>query len=71
MIIYKDILARLKDAGYSTYRLQKEKILGQETVSKIRYGKPINIRTIDTICKLLDCQPGEILEYRKDEVTEK
>lgn len=30
-------------------------------------GKAIRISTLDAICKALDCQPGDILEYRNDE----
>jgi putative transcriptional regulator len=27
-------------------------------------AKAIKLSTLDTICKALDCQPGDILEYR-------
>ncbi len=30
-------------------------------------AKAIRFTTLDAICKELDCQPGEILEYRSDE----
>lgn len=63
MIIYKDILSKLKAAGYTTYRIEHEKLIGQATVTSIRRGEPVNLRTIDTICNLLNCQPGDILEY--------
>ena len=29
-------------------------------------AKAIKISTLDAICKALDCQPGDILEYRQD-----
>ncbi len=29
-------------------------------------AKAIRLSTLDAICKALDCQPGEILEYRND-----
>lgn len=63
MIIYKDILLKLKAAGYTTYRIEREKLIGQATVTKLRNGDPVNLTTIDTICRLLNCQPGDILEY--------
>lgn len=66
MIRYKiDIIAELKKAGYSTYRLRKENILGQETIQKINKGKVVYGNTLDKICEMLDCQPGDILEYVK------
>ena len=61
-----DILAKLKDAGYSTYRIRKEKLLGEFTVQKIRAGEPISWESIGIICKLLNCQPGDIMEYVED-----
>ena len=29
--------------------------------------KAIRLRTLDAICKVLNCQPGDILEYAEDE----
>lgn len=63
MIVYKNVIERLKKAGYSTYVLLKEKHISQRTLTAIRHNKPINITTVDTICKLTGCQPGDILEY--------
>lgn len=38
-------------------------------ISILKNGKAKAIRfsTLDAICKALDCQPGDILEYREDE----
>lgn len=30
-------------------------------------AKAIRVDTLESICKVLDCQPGDILEYVKDE----
>lgn len=37
-------------------------------ISVLKNGKAKAIRfmTLDAICKALDCQPGEILEYKKE-----
>nr|WP_222618958.1 MULTISPECIES: helix-turn-helix transcriptional regulator [Ornithinibacillus] len=29
-------------------------------------AKAIRLSTLESICKVLDCQPGDILEYRPD-----
>ena len=65
MIVYRNIIERLKEAGYSTYALMKKGLIGQATLTNIRKGKPISTTTLDVICELLDCQPGDILEYVK------
>lgn len=63
IIIYKDILGKLKAAGYNTNRLRQEKRLPESTIQAIRSGKPITTKSIDTICSLLNCKPGDILDY--------
>ena len=65
MILYKiDILQQLKAAGYTSYRLQKEKILADSTLQKLRNGDTrITVENLNTICGLLDCQPGDLLEW--------
>lgn len=64
MIIFKDILRKLSDAGWSTYRLHKEKVMGNGVIDRIRKGESITTNTINIICKLCKCQPGDLLEYR-------
>ncbi len=62
-IRYKiDVLAALKKAGYSTYRIRNEKLLGEATLQNLREDRPVSWDNISTICELLDCQPGDILE---------
>lgn len=67
-IIYKiDIITVLKSVGYSTYRIRKEKLLGEATLQKLRDKEPVSWENISTICRLLNYQPGDILEYISDE----
>ena len=63
-IRYKiDVIAALKSAGYSTYKIRKEKIISQSTLQKFRNGEIVNADNMALICKLLKCQPGDIIEY--------
>ena len=67
-IVYNPFLFdMLKNKGYSTYRLRKDKLLPESTVQKIRENKSITTDSIGTLCRLLNCQPGEILQYIPDE----
>lgn len=67
-ITYKiDILAALKDAGYSSTRIRNEKLIGQSYLQQIRHGELVSWKTLETICQLLHCQPGDILEYAEEE----
>lgn len=66
-IKYKiDVIAALKEAGYNTTKIRKDKIMGEAMLQKIRSGQMVSWATLETICDLLDCQPGDLLEYVKE-----
>ena len=69
MIRYKiNVLEALKDAGYNTYRLHKDKLLAGGTVQKLRSGDTsLTVENLNTICGMLRFQPGDILEWVPDE----
>lgn len=68
MLIYKiNVLEKLKEAGYNTTKLRKEKLLNESAIQYLRTGKPIGAKALDNICRLLDIQPGDILKYVHDE----
>ena len=62
-----DVIAALKKAGYSTYRIRKEKLFSEGTLQNFRQGVIAAQNTLEKLCELLDCQPGDILVYVKDE----
>ena len=70
-IRYKvDILAELKKKRYSSTRIREEKLIGQSYLQQLRRGELVSWKTLDTICSLLECQPGDLIEY-VEEQTEK
>ncbi len=64
-IKYKiDVIEALKNAGYSTYRIRKEKIFGEKTVQDFRNEKVVlSSECIEKLCQLLNLQIGDIIEY--------
>ena len=38
------------------------------SILKNQKAKAIRFSTLEEICRVLDCQPGDILEYRKEEL---
>ncbi|MEE3492179.1 helix-turn-helix domain-containing protein [Ruminococcus sp.] len=67
-IVYKvDVLAELKKRGYTTTRIRKEKLIGQSYLQQLRHGELVSWKTIETLCELLDCQVGDLVEYTKDD----
>ncbi|MDY3987775.1 MAG: helix-turn-helix transcriptional regulator [Massilioclostridium sp.] len=66
-IHYKiNILSALKEKGCTTYKIRKEKILSESTVQKLRNNELVSLENISIICKILECQPGDIMEYVPD-----
>lgn len=58
-----NVLDALKSKGFTTYRLRKEKILSESTLQKLRTEMPISWENLETLCKLLECQPDSIIYY--------
>jgi len=68
MIKYDKLFDLLKVKGYTTYRIRKEKLIGQGTLTALKNGTGgLDRKTIDRLCHVLDCQPGDLMEYVKDE----
>lgn len=58
-----DVLDLLKRKGYNTGRIRKERLISEAMLQKIRNGEMVSWATLDTICKLLDCQISDIIEH--------
>lgn len=58
-----NVLDALKSAGYSTYRMRKEKLLGESVLQQLRRGELVSWSNIGTLCEMLHCQPGDLVEY--------
>ncbi|WP_394912009.1 helix-turn-helix domain-containing protein [uncultured Robinsoniella sp.] len=68
MIKYKiEVIPELKKHGYSAYRIRKEKIIGESQMQKIRDGELASKEVLNKICEMLNCQPGDLLEYVPDD----
>ncbi|MBR5284607.1 MAG: helix-turn-helix transcriptional regulator [Clostridia bacterium] len=63
-----DVISALKEAGYNSNRIRKEKIMGESMLQKIRSGQMVSWAVLETLCQLLKCQPGDLIEY-VDETT--
>ena len=66
-IKYEKLIKMLQDRGITSYTVKKAGTIGQATWKKIQQGGNIDTRTINALCRLLDCQPGDLLEYSEDQ----
>ena len=58
----------MADRKMSLNELSKEVGISNVNLSNLKTGKVKAIRfsTLESICDVLDCQPGDILEYRRE-----
>ena len=58
----------MADRKINLIELSEKVGIANVNLSKIKTGKVSAIRfsTLNAICKVLDCQPGDILEYQED-----
>lgn len=66
-IIYDKLFDRMKQREISSYRTIKDKVVSERTFQRIREGKSVTLKSIASLCKALECQPGDILEYIDEE----
>ncbi len=71
-IIYKvDVLSELKNKGISAYKMRKDKIMGERTMQQLRDKQLVSWDTLTKVCEMLNCQPGDLVEYVPDDEANK
>ena len=71
MFKYKiNVLDKLKEKGYSTYKLSHEGYFGGASIQQMRNNEVLGKSGLEMLCKLLECDISEIIEYVPDTQTE-
>ena len=65
-VSYRKLIQMLEERKITSYTIKKEGVIGQATWKKIHEGGHIDTRTIGALCKYLNCQPGDILEFEDE-----
>ena len=63
---YERLFQKMKESGLSTYRIRKERIVSETTLTALRQGRPVSTEALCRFCAVLNCQPGDIMEYIPD-----
>lgn len=66
-INYKGFLKLLIDKNLKPKKLVDDGIVSRSTMYKINKGEYVSLEVIEKICAYLNCQPGDLLEYIKDD----
>lgn len=67
-IKYYKLLDLINRRGIGKEELRKEAGFSSATMAKISKNEYVSLEVIDKICRTLDCQPGDILEYQPDKM---
>ena len=62
-----DVLMAQKKKGLTELAKEVDITLANLSILKNNKAKAVRFSTLESICKALDCQPGDILEYRPEE----
>ena len=64
-ISFRPMREYMEKQHISYYRLGNEGIDAQ-TLQRIRHDQPITTTTLGVLCKIMHCQPGDLIEYIND-----
>ena len=68
MIKYDKMFALFKQKGYNYSSIRRDKLIPEGTLQAIREGRGgLSHKVIDRVCEVLECQPGDIMEWVPDE----
>jgi len=65
---YKKLFDIMERRGLKKYWLRQNGI-NPKVVDALKNNRNVNVSTILDLCRLLDCQPGDIMEYIPDELS--
>lgn len=70
MIIYERLWKTMKAKGVSQYRLIKYYNFSAGQIGRLKKNSYVSTHTIEVLCKILDCNVEDIMEFRPDEPSE-
>lgn len=65
-VSYEKLFNMLHEKGLKKYYLQQNGI-NPKIIASLTKNKNVNVSSIMALCKILDCQPSDIMEYVPDE----
>jgi len=67
LIVFTKLWETLKTKNISQYQLIKKYGFSTGQLDRLRKNQNVNSYTLNSLCEILDCQLGDIAEYKKDE----
>ncbi|MGN8888543.1 helix-turn-helix domain-containing protein [uncultured Blautia sp.] len=70
MISYNPFWETIHQKDISTYQLIYEYGILPDTIQRLRSGKTITTKTLNTLCSVIGCQVSDILEFVPDDTSD-
>ena len=67
MISYDNLWKTMKEKGISQYALIKQHRISPAQITRLKRNESVSTNTIDTFCRILNCQVEDIMQYIPDE----
>ena len=67
MISYKPFFRTMEEKNITEYQLRFKYGFSANILHRMKHGKTITLKTLDTLCFILDCNVSDIIEYQKEE----
>lgn len=67
MISYQPFYQTLIKRGMTEYHLIYKEGFSANTLYRMKQGKNITLKTLDTLCAILDCDIPDIIQYVKED----
>ena len=67
MISYENLWNVMKEKGITQYALIHHYKISPAQITRLKRDESVSTHTIEMFCEILNCQPGDIMTYIKDE----
>lgn len=66
MISYGPLWKTMEQRGATTYTLQVKGGISSSTIRRLKANESVSTNTLESLCKILNCTPNDIIEYLPD-----
>lgn len=66
MISYNNLWNVMREKGISQYALIKKYKISPAQITRLKRNESVSTHTIDTFCKILDCEVEDIMKYVRE-----
>ena len=63
MMVFDPLWKTMKEKNVTIYALVVKHGISRGTMNKLKHNKNVTLVTIEHLCRILQCQPGDIVAY--------